>query len=101
MVERELRRIVLFQARCVSNFSTSKSAGNLLLEGFLVAELLEERLVKEVLDVPGVVEGRARGGGLRSLLLVARFTRIDSLDTEVLASHFHARVVEIHTLEDT
>jgi hypothetical protein len=44
----------------------------------VLAELVEERLVKEVLDVLGVVEGSCGGGALRDLLLVAGLTRVDT-----------------------
>lgn len=34
--------------------------------------------MEEILDVPGVVEGRAWGRGLGSFLLIARLTGINS-----------------------
>jgi hypothetical protein len=43
------------------------------------AELIEQRLVKEVLDVLGVVKGSGGGGALGNLLLIARFARVDTL----------------------
>jgi hypothetical protein len=52
---------------------------NLLLESLLVAELLEERLVEQVLDVLGVVKGGRSVRGARGLLLVARLAGVDSL----------------------
>lgn len=68
----------LLQARRISNLTTTQRTTNLLGQGFVVAELLEERLMQEVLYVLGVVKGGGGSGPLGDLLLVARFARVDT-----------------------
>lgn len=99
MVEGQTRREVLLQARRITDFIPAKSAGNLLAESFVVAELVEKGFVKKVLDVFCVVESGGRVRVLCRLALVARFTRVDSLFmSESLRNHIS---VPVHTLEDT
>lgn len=59
--------------------ASAEGPSNLLLKRLLVAELLEERLVEQVLDVLGVVEGGRCVRSARGLLLVARLAGVDSL----------------------
>ena len=60
VVEGHLGGEVLLHAVCVRDFIATESTTNLLGQSLVVAELVEERLMKQVLDVAGVVEG----GGL-------------------------------------
>lgn len=78
MVKGEFGSVVLLEAGSVANFATAQGASDLLGESLLVTELVEQRLVEQVLNVLGVVEGGVRGGGLGSLLLVPGLTRINS-----------------------
>ena len=59
--------------------ASAEGPSNLLLECLLVAELLQERLVEQVLDVLGVVKGGRSMRCARRLLLVARLAGVDSL----------------------
>jgi hypothetical protein len=78
MVEGESWGVVLFEASSIADFTTAQGAGNLLRKRLLVTELVQERLVEQILDVLGVVEGCVGGGGLGGLLLVTGLTRIDT-----------------------
>jgi len=83
VVQLKLGCEVLLEARGIANIVAAESLANFLREGLLVAELGQERLVEQVLDVLCVVEGGRCGGGLVHALLVARLARVDSLeDTE-------------------
>lgn len=72
------RRIAL-ESGSIMCVASAEGPCNLLLESLLVAELLEERLVEQVLDVLGVVKGGRGVRGARGLLLVARLAGVDSL----------------------
>lgn len=72
------RRIALESGGIVC-VTSAEGPCDLLLECLLVAELLEERLVEQVLDVLGVVKGGCCVRSARRLLLVARLAGIDSL----------------------
>jgi hypothetical protein len=61
MVEGEFRGVVLFKARSIADFTTAQGAGNLLRKRLLVTELVQERLVEQILDILGVVEGCVGG----------------------------------------
>lgn len=71
------RRIALESGSIVC-VASAEGPSNLLLECLLVAELLEQRLVEQVLDVLGVVKGGGCVRGARGLLLVARLAGVDS-----------------------
>lgn len=78
MVKSEFGSVVLLQARGIADFATTQGASDFLRKGLLVTELVEQRLVQQVLDVLGVVEGSVRGGGLGGLLLAPGLTRVNS-----------------------
>lgn len=78
MVEGELGGVVLLEARSVADFTTTQRPSDLLRKSLLFTELVQQRLVKQILDILGVVEGCVGGRSLRGLLLVARLTRINS-----------------------
>lgn len=78
MVKSELGSVVLLEARSVADFTTTQGTSDLLGKSLLVTELVEQRLVEQVLDVLGVVEGSVRGGGPGGLLLVPGLTRVDA-----------------------
>jgi hypothetical protein len=89
MVEGELRSVVLLEARSVADFTTTEGASDLLGKSLLVTELVQQRLMKQILDILGVIEGGVGGGSLGGLLLVARLTGVDSFNRDFsLASHF-------------
>lgn len=70
---------VAFETSSVLDVATAKGLGNLLFERLLVAELLDKRLMQQILDILGVVK-RSRGRrGLGNLLLAARLARVDAL----------------------
>ena len=61
MVEGESRGVVLFKAGSITDFTTAQGAGNLLRKRLLVTELVQERLVEQILDILGVIEGCVGG----------------------------------------
>ena len=65
--------------------ASSERLCDLLLEGLLFAELLEERFVKQVLDVLRIIKCGRRARCARCLLLIAWLTRIDSFPDAELA----------------
>lgn len=78
MVEGQTRSKVLLQTGGIADFIPSKRACNLLAQSFVVAELVKEGLVEEVLDVFGVVESGGSARVLCRLALVSRLTRVDT-----------------------
>jgi hypothetical protein len=68
----------LLQVLGEAPLSPADGLGELLCESLVLAELAEDGLVEEVLDVLGVVKGSRRRGSLVGLLAVARFTRVDT-----------------------
>jgi hypothetical protein len=80
VVELDLGHQVLLQSRGISSFATAKRTSDLLCDRLVLAELGEKRLVEQILDVLGVVEGRQSGRALGDLLLVARLARVYALE---------------------
>jgi hypothetical protein len=80
MIEGHLRSEVLLHAVCVGDFIATESTTDLLGQSLVVAKLVEEGLMEEVLDVAGVVEGGGLGRVrvLCCLLLVTGLARVDS-----------------------
>lgn len=78
MVEGELGSVILLEACSVADFTTTEGASDLLGKSLLVTELVQQRLMEQVLDILGVIEGGVWGGSLGGLLLVTRLTRVDS-----------------------
>jgi len=80
MIEGHLRSEVLLHAVCVGDFIATESTTNLLGQSLVVAKLVEEGLMEEVLDIAGVVEGGGLGRVrvLCCLLLVTGLARVDS-----------------------
>lgn len=73
----------LLQSSGVAGFSSAQIAANLFCECLVVAELLEEWLVEEILDVFCVVKGGGSGCRLGCLLLVAWFSRVNACKKEL------------------
>ena len=78
MVELHAWRKIALKARCVADFISTQGFADLLRERFLIAELVEEWFVEEVLDVFGVVEGCTRGRRLVRSLLRSRLSWVDT-----------------------
>ncbi|KAI6761504.1 hypothetical protein HG531_002057 [Fusarium graminearum] len=55
-------RSVALETGGISDIASAERTRDFLLENLLVAELLKQRLMEQVLDVLGVVEGRRAGG---------------------------------------
>jgi hypothetical protein len=72
--------MVLLQARSVADFTTAQGTSDLLSKRLLITELVQQWLVKKVLDILGVVESSVGSRGLGGLLLAARLTGVDSLN---------------------
>ena len=79
MVQGESWGMILLKARSVADFTTTQGTSDLLRDSLLVTELVQQRLMEEVLDVLRVVKGGVGRGGLRGLLLVPGLTRVNSL----------------------
>lgn len=78
VVQLHLRDERLLQACGIASLSTAEGTANLLCNSLVLAELVEEGLMEEVLDVLGVVEGSCGGRALGNLLLVAGFAGVDT-----------------------
>jgi hypothetical protein len=83
VVELDLRDVGLLQPGSIANLAPAQSATNLLCNSLVLAELIEEGFVKEVLDVLGVVEGGCGSRAFGDLLLVAGFARVDTFEKSV------------------
>jgi hypothetical protein len=79
VVERQAARPVhALEAHGVRRLVAPERARNLLRQRLVLAELLQQRLVLQVLDVAGIVEGCRRRRRLGRLFLVARFAWEDA-----------------------
>jgi hypothetical protein len=83
VVELDLRDVGLLQPGSIANLAPTQSATNLLCNSLVLAELIEEGFVEEVLDVLGVVEGGCGSRAFGDLLLVAGLARVDTFEKSV------------------
>lgn len=70
---------IALEAGGISDISPSEGARDLLLERLLVSELLQKRLVQQILDILGVVEGGGSSRALVDFLAVVGLAREDTL----------------------
>ena len=80
VVQPHARLEIPLPSRGIADIVPAQRLGDLFRKRLLLPELSEEGLVKEKLDVLGVVKGGARGGGLGGALFGAGLARVDALE---------------------
>ena len=78
MIQGDARSARLFQPGCIPDFASSERPSDLLCQSLVVSKFVEDGLMKQILDIFGVVEGGGGCGCLGSLFLAARLAGVDA-----------------------
>jgi hypothetical protein len=79
MIQTVNRLVVLFERFGSAVLALCHNLGQLLSEGLVLSEFVQDWFMKKILNILVIIECRRGGGSLVSLLLVSRLARINSL----------------------